>query len=226
MRKSWWKIACVVLLVYTVIGGLLFRVPAREILGETIRNLYFHVAMWTVMFTLFTVSVVYGLKYLRTQNLRDDIYAVNFAKTGIVFGVLGYSTGFMWASYTWTEYATNTQIFKEPKLLGTAIALLIYFAYMVLRGSIPDLDKRAKISAVYSIFAYAMLFPTLYILPRMMESLHPGSQGNPALNPNDSDPRMQMVMLPAFVGWTLLGVWIATLKVRLDLIKEKSILNA
>ena len=225
MRKSWWKILCVVLLIYTVIGGFLFKVPAREILHETIRNLYFHVSMWFVMMTLFTVSIVYSIKYLRFQRLKDDIYAVNFTKIGIVFGVLGYITGALWASYTWTEYASSTQIFTEPKLTGAAIALLVYFAYLVLRGSVTDIDKRARISAVYNIFAYAMLFPTIWILPRLLESLHPGREGNPALNFNDLDGSLRIVWYPAIVGWILLGVWMSTLKIRLELIKEKSILN-
>ena len=225
MRKSWWKILCVVLLIYTVIGGFLFSVPAREILHETIRNLYFHVSMWFAMMILFTTSVIYSIKYLRSQRLEHDIYAANFAKVGIVFGVLGYATGALWASYTWTEYASSTQIFTEPKLTGAAIALLVYFAYLVLRGSINDIDKKAKISAVYNVFAYAVLFPSIWVLPRLLESLHPGREGNPALNFNDLDSRLRMVWYPAIVGWTLLGVWLTTLKIRVDFIKEKSILN-
>jgi heme exporter protein C len=225
MRKKWWKILCVILLLYTVIGGFLMKVPAREILHESIRNLFFHVCMWMGMMVLFTTSVVYAVKYLRSQNLQHDIYSVNFAKIGILFGLLGYGTGIVWASYTWTDYATNTQIFREPKLLGAAIALLVYFAYLVLRGSITDIDKRARVSAVYAIFAYAMLFPTIWILPRLLESLHPGKEGNPALNFHDSDARLKAVFYPAIIGWTLLGVWITSLKIRLDLIKEKSILN-
>jgi heme exporter protein C len=225
MRKSWWKIVCIVLLIYTVVGGFLFPAPAREILHESIRNLFFHVCMWFGMMILFTSSVIYAIRYLRHQDLRDDVFSVNFAKTGIVFGLLGYATGIVWASYTWTEYASSTQIFTEPKLLGAAIALLVYLAYFVLRGSIPDIDKRAKVSAIYSIFAYTMLFPSIWILPRLMESLHPGKEGNPALNFNDLDGRLRMVFYPAIVGWTLLGVWITSLKIRLDLIKEKNILN-
>jgi heme exporter protein C len=225
MRQSWWKIVCVLLLIYTVVGGLLISVPAREILHETIRNLFFHVCMWFAMMILFTASVVYSIKYLRNQNLKDDIYAVNFAKTGILFGVLGYATGTVWAKYTWTEFANTAQIFSEPKLTGAAIALLIYFAYLVLRGSLTDIDKRARISAVYAIFAYAMLFPTIWILPRLMESLHPGKGGNPGLNFNDLDGRLRKVFYPAIIGWTLLGVWITSLKIRIDLIKEKSLLN-
>ena len=225
MHKRWWKITCIVLLLYTVIGGFLLPAPAREILHETIRNLFFHVCMWFGMMILFTVSVVYAIRYLRSQRLTDDIYSVNFAKVGILYGLLGYATGIVWASYTWTEYASSTQIFTEPKLLGAAIALLVYFAYFVLRGSITDIDKKAKVSAVYSIFAYVMLFPSIWILPRLLDSLHPGKEGNPALNFNDLDGRLRMVFYPAIIGWALLGVWITSLRIRMDLLKEKNILH-
>ena len=68
-------------------------------------------------------------------------------------------------------------IAKEPKLIGAAIALLIYFAYLVLRDSINDMDKKARISAVYNIFAFAFLFPSIWIIPRLFPSLHPGGEG-------------------------------------------------
>jgi heme exporter protein C len=50
----------------------------------------------------------------------------------------------------------------------------------------------------------------------MLPSLHPGQEGNPALNKNDVDARMRVVFYPAVIGWTLLGVWVASLKVRLN----------
>ncbi|HRN48754.1 MAG TPA: ABC transporter permease [Niabella sp.] len=225
MKKIWWKILCVVLLFYTIIGGLLVKIPNLPVLGETIRNLFFHVGMWAVMMTLFTCSVVQSIRYLSKMNIRYDIYAHNYASTGILFGLIGYATGALWMNYTWADpnapsYSFST-VARDPKLIGTAIALLIYFAYFILRQSIPDIDKRAKISAVYNIFAFAMLFPTIMIIPRILPSLHPGQEGNPALNFKDVDSTMRLIEYPAFVGWTLLGVWIATLKIRINLIKEK-----
>ena len=226
MYKSWWKIVSVILLFYTFIAGLLFGVPHLEALQETVRNLYFHVCMWFAMMILFTVSVINAIRYLRSFNLKYDIYARQYAVVGIVFGVLGYATGAIWMSYTWADpnnpaFQSFSAIAREPKLIGAAIALLIYFAYMVLRDSISDIDKKARISAVYNIFAYAMLFPSIWIVPRLLPSLHPGQAGNPALNFSDIDNRMRMVFYPAVIGWTLLGVWITTLKIRLSLIKEK-----
>ena len=230
MRNSWWKIACIILLVYTIVAGFLVSVPALRQLQETIRNLYFHVCMWFAMMILFSVSVVNSIKYLRSTKYLFDIHAAQYARVGIVFGLLGYATGSIWASYTWADpnnpaFASFGTILREPKLIGAGMALLIYFAYFVLRSSITDIDKRARVSAVYNIFAYAMLFPSIWIVPRLLPSLHPGQEGNPALNYNDIDGRMRMVFYPAVIGWTLLGVWITTLKIRLRKIADKNILH-
>jgi heme exporter protein C len=217
LRQNWWKIVCVILLFYTLIAGFLGEVPAKPILNETIRNLYFHVAMWMAMMITFIISLVYSILYLRTNKSVYDIYALEYAKTGIVFGTLGVLTGSIWARWTWGAWWSN-----DPKQLGAIIALLIYLAYLVLRNSMTDLDKRARIGAVYNIFAFAMLFPTIWIIPRMVESLHPGGMGNPALDTRDIDARMRMIFYPAAIpGWTLLGVWITTLRIRLTLLRER-----
>ena len=212
-RKIWWKILSIFLLIYTFTAGFLGNVPVKPILNETIRNLYFHVAMWFVMMIFFIVSVFHSIKYLRYNKPIHDIYAVEYARTGIIFGLLGLLTGSVWARYTWGDFWSN-----DPKQLGAAIALLIYLAYFVLRNSLTDLDKSARISAVYNVFAFAMLFPTIWIIPRLVESLHPGGMGNPAFNTKDIDSRMRLIFyLGAIPGWALLGVWISSLRIRLQL---------
>ena len=158
-------------------------------------------------------------------------YRNDGASVGSLFGILGYTTGMLWVSVTWvTDQGQSLgSVLKEPKLIGAAIALLIYGAYFVLRGSFTDIDKRARISAVYNIFAFAMLFPSIWIIPRLVGSLHPGApgsdSGNPALDRNDMDSTMRMVFYPAVIGWTLLGVWIATLKIRLELFRDKKLIH-
>ncbi len=223
IRQYWWKVLTVALLIYTFAAGFLIKVPSMGILYESIRNLFFHVPMWFGMMILLIVSLVYAIKYLRKPTFKNDIYSAEYAKMGVVFGILGLVTGAIWANYAWGEPWSN-----DPKQLGAAIALLIYAAYFVLRNSIPDLDKRAKIGAVYNIFAFAMLFPTLWIIPRMVESLHPGGQGvegNPALDGRDLDANMKLVFRPAVIAWTLLGIWITTLKIRAAQLKEKQLLH-
>lgn len=220
IQKTWWKILAVVLLLYAFIGGLLLPVPRLPIVNESIRNLYYHVPMWFGMMVIMTVSVVNAILYLSSKNLLYDIRSGAYANTGIILGILGLVTGAIWANYAWGAPWSN-----DIKQILAAIALLIYLAYFVLRSSIDDMDKKARVSAVYNIFAYAMLFPTLFILPRLYDSLHPGGEGNPALSQQDIDPTMRMVFWPAVLGWTLFSVWITTLFVRYRKILDKNILH-
>jgi heme exporter protein C len=210
MYKSWWKILGSVLVLYSTIAGFLANVPELPILHESIRNLYFHVPMWFSMIVLFAVSVFYSVKYLRSNNAEDDFKAVEAINTGIVFGILGIVTGAIWAKFTWGQAWSF-----DVKQNYAAIALLLYFAYLVLRNAIDEEQKRAKISAIYNIFAFPMMVVLLFVLPRLSDSLHPGNGGNPGFNSYDLDSRMRMVFYPACLGWILIGYWIYTLLFRL-----------
>jgi heme exporter protein C len=222
MKRIWWKVLCVFLLLYTVIGGLLMEVPRLPILNEGIRNLYFHVPMWFGMTILFIASMVFSIKYLRNNNPLNDTIASEFAFSGILFGTLGMLTGMTWARFTWGAWWVN-----DPQLNSAAIAMLIYLAYIVLRSSLEDGQQKARISAIYNIFAFAAMVPILYVLPRMADnSLHPGKGGNPGFNIYDLDNNLKMVFYPAVIGWTLLGIWLTSLRVRIKKIQSKIVENA
>ena len=216
MKKTWWKILAVATLVYAILGALLFEVPRLNILNETIRNLHFHVTMWFGMIILLTASMVFAIRYLRTGNQKFDLYSVELANVGVLFSILGLVTGAVWANYTWGEPWSG-----DPKQNGAAICLLIYCAYLVLRNSINDNQQKGRISAIYNIFSFAALIPLLFILPRMTDSsLHPGNGGNPGFNAYDLDSRLRIVFYPAVIGWTLLGVWMTSLRVRMRKVQQ------
>lgn len=214
MKKNWWKILAVVCIFYAIIAGFLMKVPELNILHESIRNLYFHVTMWFGMIIILFVSIVYSIKYLSGFNIKHDIVASQAANVGILFGLLGISTGSVWANFTWGDWWVN-----DAKLNGAAITLLFYFAYLILRNSLDEEHKRAKVSAIYNIFAYVLLIVFLLVLPRMTDSLHPGNGGNPGFGNYDLDSNMRLVFYPAIIGWTLLGVWLMTLGIRMEKIK-------
>jgi len=226
MKLKWWKILCIVFLFFTFTAGFLIRVPIIGNLHESIRNFFFHVPMWFGQMGLLSLSLGFSIAYLRTENLKYDIYASEFAKTGIIYGILGLATGSIWAKYTWGEFWSN-----DPKQIAAAIAVLIYLAYIVLRGSMTDMDKRARVSSVYNIFAYFIYIPLIMILPRLVQSLHPGGMegakggGNPALGGGSLDSTMRLVFWPAVFGWLLLGIWISSLKIRLSLLANKNLIN-
>lgn len=199
---------------FNVSDGIKF--PYRNILNETIRNTFFHVALWFAMFVLLIVGLYHAIMYLRTGRFHHDIQSAAFNKVAIMYGVFGLITGSIWAKFTWNTFWTT-----DVKLNMTAVAMLIYLAYLVLRGSSSDHDRRAKLSASYSIFAFLALIPLVFVIPRLTDSLHPGNGGNPALGGEDLDRTLRMFFYPSIIALSLLGTWMATLLFRYETLKEK-----
>lgn len=191
------------------------KFPYRNILNESVRNLFFHVAIWFAMFALLIGALYYSIMYLRKANRLHDIYASSLTSVAIVYGLIGMATGSFWAKYTWGQFWIN-----DVKLNMSAVALLIYLAYWILRSSMKDQDQRARISAAYSIFAFAALIPLLFVIPRLTDSMHPGNGGNPALSEDDMDNTLRFAFYPAIISMTLIGIWISTLAIRFEVIKE------
>lgn len=214
---KWWKILSAILIFYSLTWGMLNPVPRLDILNETIRNVYYHVPIWFAMIFQMGYSVVYAIKHLSKNDLQTDLVSNQAAQVGLFLSIPGLLTGSMWAKFTWGTWWT----FEDPKLNGVAIAVLIYLAYFILRGSIIDELKRARIAAVYNIFAFVMMFVFIMILPRLTDSLHPGNGGNPAFGKYDLDSNMRTVFYPAVIGWVIFSLWILDIKKRLATLEYK-----
>jgi heme exporter protein C len=214
-----WKVLTAVLLLAASVAGLLIPVPRLPIVNESIRNLFFHVPMWFSMFMVLMVSVWYSILYLRNPSTRLDVLAHEAVKSGIVLGVLGLITGSLWARFTWGSWWVK----EDPRLNGAAVALLIYGAYLILRGSFRDEQQRAQVSAIYNIFAFAAAIPLLFVLPRVSgNSLHPGQTGNPGFNSYDLDSTMRPVFYTAVIGWILFAFWLTQISSRLEFLKLRN----
>jgi len=216
MKSMWWKYLSIIIMIYVILMGFLYQAPRLDILNETIRAVHFHVPMWFGMIILLTFSLVYSVMFLLWGRLEHDLIAVETANIGILFGILGLLTGSIWAKYTWGSWWNG-----DPKQNMAAICMLIYLAYSVLRSSIDDLEKRGRISAVYNIFAFFAIFPLLYIIPRLTDSLHPSNGGNEGFVVYDMNSNLRIVFYPAVIAFTILGLWIASLRVRIRTIEYK-----
>jgi heme exporter protein C len=194
------------------------QVPRLDILNETIRNVYYHVPVWFAMLFMMTISLIQSILSLAKNDLKNDTRAYNAAVVGFFFSIPGLLTGSMWAKYTWGTWWT----FQDPKLNGVAISILIYLAYFILRSSVDDESKRARISAVYNVFAFVMMNVFIMVLPRLTDSLHPGNGGNPAFAKYDLDDNMRLVFYPAVIGWILFSFWLFDIRNRISFIKNKT----
>ena len=190
-----------------------FNFPFRNILGETIRNTYFHVPLWFAMILLFFISVLKSIRYLQKKQIGDDAKAESYVLIGVLFGILGTVTGSIWAKFTWGSFWSF-----DVKQNMAAISLLIYGGYFIIRNSVQDPDAKARVSGVYNVFAFVLMIPLIFIIPRRYDTLHPGNGGNPALGSQDLDNTMRMVFYPAVIAYMIGGIWIAQLRYRIKLI--------
>lgn len=184
--------------------------PNQSILNETIRNILVHVPSWFAMIFVMLVSLVYSIRFLNKSDLVDDLRAETAAHVGLLFAFIGLATGSIWARFTWGAWWVS-----DPRLNGAALGVLVYLAYFVLKSSVNDREKGARLGAVYNIFAFTMMILFVLILPRMTDSLHPGVGGNPAFSQYDLDDNLRLVFYPAVIGWIGMALWIYDVRFRI-----------
>ena len=223
------RVLTLLLLGYTTLRGLTVELPElMGNLGQTSRNLFFHVPMWFAMMAAMFYSVVQSLQFLRNPNLSFDIQSKEAATTGMLFGMLGLVTGIIWSRATWGDQRPDSDFSAwwlwDPKQTTVVICLLIYAAYFLLRSSFDEPIQRARISAVYNIFAAATIVPLFYILPQAMQGLHPGAEGERStILTLGSEYRL--LFWGVALGFIFLAVWIIDLRVRMkkaELILEEA----
>ena len=98
---------------------------------------------------------------------------------------------------------------------------VIYAAYFILCGIIQSGDEtqRGRLSAVYNIFAFAVLIPLIYISKNGAKFLHPGSGNNPTFRLFDMAHNMKFVVYTAIIGFSMLGLWLTHILLRLTTAK-------
>ena len=195
-----------------------FHFPFQPQIFETIRNLMLHVPMWFTMFFLMGISFVQSIKHLGAPTLgAEDERAYTAAATGVLFGIIGLVTGSLWARFTWGDWG----VASDPQLNGALVTVLVYAGYLVLRAAVADPVLRARISAVFNLFAFVLLIILLMIFPRFNESLHPGKGGNPGFNAYDLDSSLRVVFYPAVMGWIFLGMGMYRMRLRMETLHRR-----
>ncbi len=190
----------------TVLG--LMWAPVVPLLGETTRVLYFHIpAAWLTVLAL-GWSMVHSVLYLANRNMKHDDEAATAAELGLLFCIAATVSGALWAKAMWGAYWN-----WDPRETSIFFLLLIYTAYLALRGATEEGPRRARLSAIYSAVAFVAVPFLIFVVPRIYFTLHP----DPILNNRgkvEMDPRIRYVFFGMLLGFTVLFFWLQSLKVR------------
>lgn len=156
------------LLMMSVATYLVFMwVPSERIMGPVQKIFYFHVASAWIGFFAFFVVFIAGLAYLFTRNQRWDILGVASAEIGVMFTTIVLITGPIWARPTWNAWWT-----WDPRLTTTLILWFIYLAYLMIRTSIHEEEKRARFTAIFGVIGFIDV-PIVWFSIRWWRTIHP-----------------------------------------------------
>ena len=212
--------------VVKVLGGYpSFSFPYIPGLEERAKIIFFHVPMSWMTVVAFLVSMWYGIRYLRRKDMEDDFRSALSAGLGLLFCILATSTGSLWAKFNWGSFWN-----WDPRETSIFVLLLVYGAYFALRSAVEVEEKKASLSAVYAIIAAATVPFFVFIMPRIMPGLHPGSAADvnagPVVSSGGMDAAMRVVLYSMLAGFLVLYGWLMSIRLRIHRISLKRAASA
>lgn len=209
-----WRVLLLVWIAAAIVAGFAWA-PLVPVLQETTRVFYFHFPSALVTVIALAWSMLHSVLYLARRDLRHDDHAAVAAELGLLFCIGAAVSGSMWAKAMWGAYWN-----WDPRETSIFFLLLIYGAYLALRTSVEGVERRARLSAIYSVAAFVTVPFLIFVVPRIYDSLHP----DPLFNQRgkaDIDPRIMLVAFAMVVGFTGLFAWLLSLRLRLARVERR-----
>lgn len=200
-------------IVGTIVAVALFVVPADRLQGDAQRIMYVHVPMAWLAYLAFFVTLIGSIGYLIRRDLRFDRLAAASAELGLLFTAVTIVTGAIWGKVTWGIWWD-----WDPRLTTTAVMLVAYAGYNLLRGSILERSRRARLAAVLGIVGFANV-PIVHFSVLWWRGLH---QAPTVVRPGGSSiaPVLGLVLLASVVAFTIAYAWLLRRRMALESIRD------
>jgi heme exporter protein C len=182
------------------------------------RIFFFHVPAAWIATLGFLVAMIWSIRYLRKRDRRLDDVALASSELGFVFCAVALLSGMIWARREWGAFWN-----WDPRQNTVLILLLIYGGYFTLRSAVSDEEKRRRMAAVYSIFAFVTVPFLVFIVPRIMETLHPSPIIKTDQQSGVMNAKMRQVFYLFLLSYTALYVWVLGIRVRVERLTRSSI---
>lgn len=189
-----------------VVGGFiaLVVVPPDALQGDVQRLLYVHVPSAWLAFLAFFVVFVMSTLYLVQRRPSWDLVAASSAEVGVVFTALTLGLGSLWGKPTWGVWWT-----WDPRLTTTAMLLMIYVGYLMVRSFADEPEKRARWSAVVGILGFVQV-PIVYLSVYWWRSIH-----QPPSSPRSMAGEFLAVLLLNLAAFTVVYAYFLVRRYRL-----------
>jgi heme exporter protein C len=171
--------------------------PPDAMMGNVQRIMYVHFPSWIATAIGYVVALVGSVGYLARRSPRFDWLAHAGVEVGVLFNVSGLVTGSIWGRPTWGVWWT-----WDPRLTTTAIMLIIFTGYLLVRAFIEDSETRARVAAVVAIVGFLNV-PIVYLSVRWWRTLHQIQS-----SPETVAPEMVVALRVMMGAFALLAVFL------------------
>lgn len=206
-------------LVFTIAGlywGLV-KAPPDAYQGDSQRIMYLHIPSILIAYLSFFLVFVGSCLYLWKREKRDDNLAHAAAELGVLFTALTIIEGSIWGRPTWGVWWT-----WDARLTLTAILLLIFIGYLMLRALVEDESRAASAAAILGIIGFLDI-PLIHMSVYWWRTLHqPPSILRPDKVPWENiHPELLTALAINFVAFVLLYFYMLSLRLRLGEMHEE-----
>ena len=212
-----------------ILGGLTFLsivvglywglivAPPDAYQGEVQRIMYLHIPSILIAYLSFFLVFVGSCLYLWKREKRDDILAVSAAEIGVLFTGLTIIEGSIWGRPTWGVWWT-----WDARLTLTAVLLLIFVGYLMLRSLVEEESRAASSAAILGIIGFLDI-PLIHMSVYWWRTLHqPPSILRPDKSPWETiHPALLTALAINFVAFVLLYFYLLSRRFRLGEMSEE-----
>lgn len=193
----------IVAIIAAVIGLALalFYAGTDELQGQVQRIFYIHLATFMGASLGFGIGAFAGAAYLITRKPKWDTLSLAGIEVGFPLALITLFSGMIWARPIWNTWWT-----WDPRLTSTAIMILTYSAYFMLRGSLDSGDRKRMLASVFAVLAIATVIITVVITRIRPDTIHPVVIGPSPANAQGS------FEMAANMGMTVginIAIWVA-----------------
>ena len=204
-----------------LILGLLFSFylsPDDYQQGSTVRIMYVHVpSAWLALLT-YVIMTLYSIVGLAFKIAFGFIVNTAVAPVGAIFTLICIISGSLWGKPMW-----GTWWVWDARLTSVAILFIVYLIIIFMNLSFENRFVREKVVAIFVLVGSVNL-PIVKFSVDWWNTLHQPATISKLSKPN-IDPSMMMPLIIMTFAFMMIGMVIAILRIKTEIISRKSNLS-
>ena len=197
---------------------IFLKLPIETSQGFPQKIMYLHVPTFIATYVAFFVVFAFSIAYLWKRDLMFDQIAKVSAEVGLIFCALLLVTGAIWGRPTWGTYWV-----WDARLTTTLLLFLIFMGYFLLRMSVNDRDKEARLASVLGIIG-CLDIPIIHKSVEWWRTLHQPStlfnvesgKASPSIS-----PELFIPLIASIIAMLLFYIYLLLLRYQTEIRREQ-----